>query len=164
MGKPKEHAILLAVSPGTRGLGFAVFENAATPIDWGVKHARLNRLRVYERHVESLIEFYKPKTLILEHIGNEPYRKRTADCNSILFALGTLKGLEIVQYRRDDVKDVFSQFGPSTKFGITRTIGTWLPELRAQLPRYRRPWMSDDYSMAIFDAIALALTHYYRCD
>ena len=28
------------------------------------------------------------------------------------------------------------------------------PELAPRLPRFRKPWMSEDYRMSIFDAIA----------
>jgi hypothetical protein len=35
-----------------------------------------------------------------------------------------------------------------------------LPELTARLPRVRKPWMSEDERMSIFDAAAMALTYF----
>jgi len=32
----------------------------------------------------------------------------------------------------------------------------------ARLPRLRKPWMSEDYRMSIFDAVALALTIFQK--
>jgi len=32
------------------------------------------------------------------------------------------------------------------------------PELAPRLPRFRKPWMSEDYRMSIFDAVAFGLT------
>ena len=36
------------------------------------------------------------------------------------------------------------------------------PELAPRLPRSRKPWMSEDYRMSIFDAVALALTFFFQ--
>ena len=33
------------------------------------------------------------------------------------------------------------------------------PELEKRLPRVRKPWMSEDERMSIFDAVALAIAH-----
>ncbi len=30
----------------------------------------------------------------------------------------------------------------------------------ARLPRFRKPWMSEDYRMSIFDAVALAIAFF----
>jgi hypothetical protein len=37
-------------------------------------------------------------------------------------------------------------------------IAKRFPELAPRLPRFRKPWMSEDYRMSIFDAVAMALT------
>jgi len=59
------------------------------------------------------------------------------------------------------VKRVFLAFGARTKQEIARVVADQLPELAPRLPRVRKPWMSEDYRMAIFDAAAFALTYYY---
>lgn len=164
MGKQKEHAVLLAVSLGSSGLGFALFENPTKPVDWGVKNARMCKLTTFERHVESTISFYQPDALVIEHPTDAPSRYTATKLYHNLVRLGDMRQLAVEEYTREDVKDVFAQYGPTTKFGITRTIATWLPQLKAQLPRYRHPWMSEDHIAPAFEAIALALTHYYRTD
>jgi hypothetical protein len=38
------------------------------------------------------------------------------------------------------------------------------PELAPRLSRFRKPWMSEDYRMSIFDAVALALTFFFNLE
>jgi hypothetical protein len=46
----------------------------------------------------------------------------------------------------------------SNKAKTARIVAAKFPELRSRLPPERKPWMSEDYRMAIFDAAAFALT------
>jgi hypothetical protein len=48
-----------------------------------------------------------------------------------------------------------------TKYEIARTIVKWLPQFKHQMPRFRKPWMAEDYNMGMFDALSLAITHFY---
>ena len=41
---------------------------------------------------------------------------------------------------------------------IAVAIANRFPDLAPRLPRFRKPWMSEDYRMTIFDAVALAVT------
>ena len=45
---------------------------------------------------------------------------------------------------------------------IAIAIAERFPELAPRLPRFRKPWMSEDYRMSIFDAVALALTFFFQ--
>jgi len=50
----------------------------------------------------------------------------------------------------------------TTKQEIAIAIAERFPELAPRLPRFRKPWMSEDYRMSIFDAVALALTFFFQ--
>jgi hypothetical protein len=39
-------------------------------------------------------------------------------------------------------------------------IAKRFPELALRLPRFRKPWMSEDYRMSIFDAAAFGLAYF----
>ncbi len=161
MGKPKTAPVVLAVAPVSRGIGFALFEGPTKIIDWGVKEARVNKDVVCQRHIESLISFYQPDLLVMEQFDEGTNRERVAKLNESLAILATLKGVDVTRLPKDEVHAVFGQFGSTKKFGIAKTIGQWLPELQHRMPRYRKPWMNEDHSMAIFEAAALALSYYY---
>ena len=59
------------------------------------------------------------------------------------------------------IRTFFSEYDAITKYQIATTIAQWLPEFEPRLPPFRKPWMSEDYRMSIFDAVALALTFFY---
>ena len=161
MGKSETAPIVLAVAPVSRGMGYCLFENPRQPLDWGIKHARVNKNTMCQRHVESLISFYQPDILVLEQFEEDTNPKRVAQLNDNLAVLANCTGVEVERIPHDDVKYVFGQFGSSTKFGMAKTITGWLPEFKPKMPKYRKPWMGEEHSMALFDAVALALTYYY---
>lgn len=161
MGKPESTPVVLAIAPVSRGIGFAIFEGPKIPIDWGVKGARIQKEETCQRHVESLISFYQPDILVLERFDDDTNRARVAALNDKLSVLGSYTAVEVVRLHRDNIQAVFSEFGAKTKFGIAKTIAGWLPEMGLQMPRYRKPWMNEDHSMAMFEAAALALSYYY---
>ena len=161
MGKLESTPFVLAIAPVSRGIGYVAFEDPKTLIDWGVRTARARKDEVTQRHVESLISFYQPDILVLERFEKHTNRERVTKLNEKLSVLGSYTGVEVTRLHHDEVKGVFSQFGLKTKFGIAKTIATWLPELGVKMPRHRKPWMNEDHSMAMFEAAALALTYYY---
>jgi hypothetical protein len=75
-------------------------------------------------------------------------------------AVGT--EIKVCRISRADVTGVFSTPGGRTKHEIARLIALRLPELKSRLPPERKPWMSEDYGMAIFDAAAFALVFFDR--
>ena len=50
---------------------------------------------------------------------------------------------------------------PQNKYEIAIAIAKRFPELAPRLPRLRKPWMSEDDRMSIFDAIGLAAAFFY---
>jgi hypothetical protein len=55
------------------------------------------------------------------------------------------------------VKHAFAECPNQTKYEIAVAIGKRFPELAPRVPPFRKPWMSEDYRMSIFDAVALGL-------
>jgi hypothetical protein len=55
----------------------------------------------------------------------------------------------------------------NTKYGRACFLAERFPELRAFMPRFRKPWMSEEDRMAIFDSLGFALACLLietRCD
>jgi hypothetical protein len=57
-----------------------------------------------------------------------------------------------------DVRRAFATVGATNKAAVAATLVERFPELAPYLPRRRKPWMSEDERMAIFDATALSVT------
>jgi len=162
MEKKKSTPVVLSVAPATRGIGYAVFENEKEPIDWGIKTARVNKNTRCERHVESLISFYQPDVLVIEDFDTVSKRARATELNAILATLALHLDVEVVKFKKSDVKAVFGQFGGTQKQSIAKTITKGFPELKHRMPRYRHAWLPEAHSMVMFEAFALGLTYYYQ--
>lgn len=152
---------VLAIDPTSRGFGFVVFESPTTLIDWGTKSIRQQDEAETLAKILKLIHHYQAENMVLEdHRGS----RRCARVQSLLDGvcrLATAEGLKTRCIPVSRVKKVFGTFRANTKHEIAHVVGQQLPELAPELPRFRKPWMNEDYRMAIFDAAALALTYFH---
>ena len=71
-------------------------------------------------------------------------------------------GRQISLMTQDTVKHSLTPFigGTVNKHSISRMLASRYPELSPRLPPLRKPWMSEDNRMSIFDACAFAFAHY----
>ena len=154
----------LAIDPTTNGFGFAVMEGPESLIDWGVKDAGAGdkNARCLEI-VSALIDHYMPDVLVVEDYRNKGFRRceRVRRLIQDIMKLALKKRVKARKFNRSEVREAFSGSGTFTKHGIATTIAERLLELAPRLPPYRHAWMSEDYRMAIFDAVALALTFFH---
>jgi Holliday junction resolvasome RuvABC endonuclease subunit len=144
-------------------LGYAVVEWPFNLVDWGVKSVRKKKKRRTLAMIIGLLRRYKPYVIVLENCEDKNSRR----CCRIEKLVGTIcreavkERVAVHVYSRDEIKKVFGTFGATTKYEIAHAIAKQLPELIPWLPRYRKPWMGDDYRMAYFNAISLVLTYLY---
>jgi hypothetical protein len=76
---------------------------------------------------------------------------------TLLAGHAAARHLIVVTVTRESVRRLFAPTG-TTKFEIALAITKTFPELASRLPRKRKPWMSEDERMNLFDAVAFALT------
>lgn len=153
---------VLAVSPSTRGFGFAVIEEPNELIDWGVKETKQDKNAQCRTLVGKLIDYYQPDVFVVEEWKAKDTQRR-ARIRALLEELSKLAAVKKVQTRsisRAAVRKVFSPSEAFTKQQIAITIASHFPELERQLPPNRKPWMPEDYRMSIFDAVSLALSFF----
>ena len=156
--------IVLAVYPNVSGLCYAAFEGKLLPIDWGIKTARSAAKRAtLMRHAEWLVRLFTPSTLILPSRnavmgGSRRLQKLATDIE----VLATRSQASVHWYSRSEIRECFSCYGAQSKEAIAGAIARLLPDFEQHLPPVRRLWMSEDYRMGLFDAVALAVTHYQR--
>lgn len=161
--KAQIHKLALAIDPTSRGFGYALFEGPKTPLDWGTTEIRSDKNDTSLGRVKKLINFYHPEVLILEDCSNEQGRR----CQRVKILLdqieeySRLQKIPVAKYSSSRIKEVFSFFDIKNKHEIAQRICEWLPELASRIPPERKPWMSEDRRMSIFDAVALILTYYY---
>lgn len=151
--------LVLAVHPTARGFGWVLFENAARPVEWGLASAKASRSNRLVARFERLLDRCEPAVLVLEefegHSGRAPRIQRL--CKRLIRIAGA-RGLATSVYRRAAVQRQFA--GATTRHAVACAVADRLPDLDHRLPRKRRPWDSEDPRQSLFDAAALALTHY----
>jgi Holliday junction resolvasome RuvABC endonuclease subunit len=151
------HACTLAIAPSSRGFGFAVIEENGTLVDWGVKSVRGNKNARCRKKAEELIVHYRPELLVLEHHSSRR-NKRILALSSLLAEAATRHKTRVQRVHRHRVYEAFGLDGKGTKHALAEILaGRYRLELGPRLPPKRKPWMSEDYRMGIFDALALAL-------
>ena len=153
---------VLAIDPSTRGFGFAVLEGPNLLIDWGVKETKTDKNKRSLRLISELIEQYEPGVLVLEDYAGKGSRRcrRVAGLIDEISKLAEKRKVRIKEFSRADVQKVFAESGATTKQEIAVGITKRFPELAPRLPRFRKPWMSEDYRMSIFDAVALGIAFF----
>lgn len=154
---------VLAIDPTSRGFGFVVLEGQRALIDWGVKGTRSNKKTETLAKVAELVRHYHPHVLIVEDCRAAGSRRcvRVRHLIDDIRRLATEEGVTSRRVSTSLVKKIFLTFHAGTKHQIAQAIAAQLPELAPRLPRFRKPWMSEDYTVAIFDAAAFALTYFY---
>ncbi len=152
---------VLAIDPTNRGCGFAVFEGPTRLIDWGIK-------RVGGRNVNAgciaavvrLLRWYEPECLVIEDcaVRGARRRDRVRRLTDDLVDLARRFHVRAVRVPWTRVRRACGSSPIATKEQIAARLAEQFPELARHLPAHRKPWMSEDVRMSIFDAAALART------
>lgn len=162
----KKNNIVFAVYPNANGFGFVYMENARKLIDFGAIRVRpLGNKKVMER-IKQSINYLRPSIIIVQEAESKSSRTGNRVKNLIrnIVVMAKEANLKVVQFSRDQIRDVFEQFGATTKYEISQVLIKEFTELEDKLPKKRKLWTSEDRNMAIFDALSLGITWYYLSD
>jgi hypothetical protein len=151
---------VLAIDPTSKGFGFAILEGPDTLVDWGVKHATGNRECLQQ--AAALIGRYQPEVVVVERTDAAGCLRRLRARHLIedLLALARERELRARRISRQTMLGYFARSGFATKRQIAVALSIRFPELEPYLPPERKPWMSEDERMGIFDAVAFGLAFY----
>jgi hypothetical protein len=152
---------LLALEVRARRLAFAVFEGSGL-LDWGARSYAAGPLGV-ESSIEKLrflLHLYAPPVVIARGTRHAKDRSSEAAAHALRTIKTELKrrSIRLVLVDRHDVRQFFAQYGCRAKHEIAALIANQFPELKWRVPRPRRPWDPEAYAVAVFDAVATALT------
>jgi Holliday junction resolvasome RuvABC endonuclease subunit len=159
---PTNHPRVLAIDPTTKGFAYALLEGPSWLIDWGLTQVEGRKNSNCILRLEKLIDRYAPEVLVLEDYRGTGSRR----CARVTRLIGDASivahrnHLRTKRFSRGKLQRFFSDTGHATKRAIAVAIAERFPELAPRLPRIRKPWMSEDERMSIFDAVALAVTYF----
>ena len=156
-GSPQKR--ILAIDPTHRGFGYVIFEGPDFLIDWGVRNVEGPKNKASTAAAAELITRYHPRIMVLEDVTAKGCRRcrRVRELVGALDRHGRERGLTVRKIAHTRVKQTFLALGIRNKNQMARFIAARFPELVRSLPPERKPWMSEDARMAIFDAAAFAL-------
>jgi hypothetical protein len=155
---------VLSLYIAVRGFAFCLFESRGKLYDWGIKHVpkHLDKNATCLLLIEQLITRYDPHSIVIEDI-DDAGSKRTERGIALYRAIEKLADrvdVTVFAYPRQTVFSVFASYHPKTKHDIALVLADMLPQLKRRLPPKRKIWLPQDSRQALFDAAALATTHY----
>lgn len=155
--------LTVTIYPNAFGMGYVISESPKEIINYGIARVRPLSQDKYVKRLLRFIKHYKPSLIILRgyHDTDGRISKRVIKVIDAFEQEAEKIELPIHKYSREDIKEVFKQFGHQSKYGISKTICSWYPELQERMPDIRKNTKAEHYQMGVFDAFALMLTHHY---
>jgi len=162
---------ILAIKPGSKFLGIAVFKDIEL-IDWRIKKVKVKGmkpaqvLKKAEMITARFIEDYEPGILAMEKACFPQSRKSEllSKIVSRIVCLGNERGLRVRFFNPTEAKDFICQKKRATKMEAENKISSeYYPWLHW---RYKvdskRHWYEKTYHATLFTAVALGIYCYYR--
>lgn len=162
MSARRNPGLVVAVHPTSRGFGWVVFEGPVAPVDWGIATAKVNRSATSMRRFEALLTQYQPSVVVLEDFEGDGARRgaRIQDLARSMSGLAANRDIEVVVYTRELVGKRVVGDVRTTRHTIAEAVAEFIPIFRFRMPRARELWQSEDPRQCLFDAAALAMTHF----
>lgn len=159
---PLLQSLVMAVHPHSRGLGWVLFEGPIAPADWGIVDVKNDKNARCLARIEQILDRYEPSVLVLEQFDRRPSRRgaRVKELCAAIVHLCANRGIEYCVYNRAVIRTCFVTVGARTRYEIAKAVALHIHALRRHLPPTRRSWQSEDRRQSLFDAAALAMTHF----
>ena len=105
MSRFKEHGLVLAVHPISRGFGWVLFEGPMTPVDWGIASAKVNKSEQCMKRFKQLLDRYEPAAVIVEKFPPEDARRgeRIRTLAQTMRAFASNRDMDTLVYSREEV-------------------------------------------------------------
>ena len=157
--KPKRdlHNRVLAIAPSYRGFGFAMMDGDAL-VDWGVSMVTKDKNVRCLSKVESFLDHYQPDLMAMENYAHSRRSPQIRTLVRQITKLAASRDIRVKLFTRGQINRAFCANDRGSKNALAEAVAKRFPdELGFRLPPKRRPWMSEDYRMDIFDAAAFGL-------
>src|SRR5713226_6758614 len=149
----------LAMDVRPRRVGYAVFETPGLLLDFGV--TRFISSAQARIRTGRLLRTAQPMVVVLRGIAQRSRRnrRRTKAIMQIIRRQAKSSSLKVAFVSERALRDCFRQHAKSTKYQVAISLAVAFPELAWRLPPRRKAWETENWQMAIFDAVALGVAH-----
>jgi Holliday junction resolvasome RuvABC endonuclease subunit len=159
---PQRRNTILALDPGLRELGYAVFaggrlgQSGVLPLHLLPRHRRLPEAR---RQLRAWVRSFKPRGLVIEqtHHHPVPWLDDLFKLTGTAIRLAKRRRMRLALYAPQTVRKSLVGNGWATKREVAAAVAARYPALRIYLTQDRK-W-KERYWQNMFDAIALGLHH-----
>ncbi|HAZ00587.1 MAG: hypothetical protein A2W90_04870 [Bacteroidetes bacterium GWF2_42_66] len=154
---------IISIYPNTVGFGYVVLNEKGEIIDCAIVAINPIHNDKCLKRIYQIIKYYQPNIIIIEDCENS---KRCERIKKLVSQINEYENenIKVIKYKKEQVRSTFEVFGARNKFEISRKISEVYTQLQSKLPDKRKTWEPEDYYQAIFDAMALVLTHQYFLD
>lgn len=144
----------LGVHVRAHGFAFVVTENAAVH-DSGVRLCdHTDFADCLGKRFSRLLRTFQPDIVVLSQTGSATTRTRRRTISSEVTGRSKYHRATTITISTSAVRRYFGKRGARTRFEMAQEVVRVLPELGWKLPSRRKPWQSERYNSAIFDAAA----------
>jgi Holliday junction resolvasome RuvABC endonuclease subunit len=154
---------ILAVNPGSRYLGIAVFYGADLK-DWRMKNisgSDMNqRLKKARNIVSKYIDWFDPDILAIKRLHPSRSSSNLSQLTSGIKRLARSRGMKVYQYTIDEMKAFFMERKRSNKQGLSEILVSRYPVLVPEFNKEREN--ANPYYMRMFEAVALGAICSYQ--
>lgn len=158
----KPRRLVLGFHAFTHGFGWILLESSSAPLDWGVVEKDTDRNAQCLLALKRILARCTPDVLAIESFEGAGTARATRIvelCRNVVSLVGT-QGIEVEAYTRAEIRSAFP--GASGRQEIAMAVAERLPAIELRLPKKRALWESEKPNMALFNAAAVALTHYVK--
>lgn len=156
---------ILAINPGSRYLGLAVFYGTELR-DWRIKttgrEEGFKRQKVITSMLIKLIERHDINVLVVKRIHVSRSSNSLGLIRKKISQIGTAKNLALSEYTIEDIKRFFDPYQTKNKRFLMEEVAIRYPDLFTELEREKRH--KNPYLVRMFEAIALGIVYVNQMD
>lgn len=155
---------LLGIAIRARWLGFVHLDTQGRLLDWGMifyQRKRPMELKSAKKRLEALLARANPSHLVLVLPGAK-VNEEISWVRSITRALhiaASSRLIPIIPLPRKAIRAAFAPSKAKAKIEIASLLARAFPEIAWKLPEQSKFWAKEDSRMALFDALAGAVTY-----
>lgn len=153
--------MILALYPCYRGFAFALIKSKHEVVDIGRVSFSQQGIEHMMKRVKHYLSFHTPDTIALERYDTKKSTPRGELLQNAIEHFAKQKGITTKRYDYEQVKTAFSSYGATTRYDMACVLAKTFPQFAFRLPQKRTIWKGEEYTIPMFNALALGMTHIY---
>lgn len=154
---------IVVMYPHTRGFAYAVMDSPLEIVDMKLYEIKDIDVTDIVSRMREIVKQFQPATLVVEDCSCVHSRKGTRTIKIIkqLSSWARKKGIQVEQYSRGQVREVFGRWKATNKYDISVVLARNIKSLKPfvyQKPKYPNREKNID---ALFTAISFGVTRFF---